>query len=147
MAEQAPQYPAEVVAELNEMAAEGFEYWRTNSTDAQRAVGQEELRKMTEDPAFMEQTMAEITKCFSDADANSDGLLDLEEYKNFMAAWQVLGKARGNFEDERPESIAKAYAAMNKITAGTEGITMGDFQGGMGVWMQKVNELKAAAGM
>ena len=42
---------------------------------------------MTEDPAFMEQTMAEITKCFSDADANSDGLLDLEEYKNFMAAW------------------------------------------------------------
>ena len=31
--------------------------------------------------------MGEITKCFSDADANSDGLLDLGEYTNFMAAF------------------------------------------------------------
>ena len=136
MAEQAaPQLPEAVVASLSEMGAEGFEYWRTNSSDAQRAVGEEELRKMNEDPAFMEQTMAEITKCFSDADANSDGLLDLEEYKVFMASWQTLGKARGNFEDERPESVTKAYAAINQITPGAEGISMADFQVGMGVWM------------
>ena len=128
MAEQAaPQYPAEVVAELNEMAAEGFEYWRTNSSDAQRAVGQEELRKMAEEPAFMEQIMKELNECFTGADANSDGLLDLEELKAFNAAFQALGEARGNFEDRRPESITRSYACLNQITPGTDGVSMADF--------------------
>ena len=40
MAEQAaPQYPAEVIAELQEMAEEGFNYWKDNSSEEQRAVG------------------------------------------------------------------------------------------------------------
>ena len=56
-------------------------------------------------------------------------------------------KARGNFEDDRPETIDQAYDAENLVTPGVEGVTMADMDRTMGLWIEKFNELKAAAGL
>ena len=49
MADAAPALPADILADIRTEATESFNYWKETSTEAQRAVGMEDLRKWTED--------------------------------------------------------------------------------------------------
>ena len=143
---EAPALPADILADIRTLATEGFNYWKENSTEAQRAVGMEELRKWTEDQAFIAQEMASIQADF-DAQSPVDGRVDEAKYCAWIKAMQAKSSARGNFEDTREDPMKRAYAILNRITAGSDGVSMGDFNSVMGPWMAIFGELKAAAGM
>ena len=141
-----PALPADILADIRTEATESFNYWKENSTEAQRAVGMEELRKFTEEPEFIAQEMASMQADF-DAQSPVDGRLDEAKYVAWIKAIQAKGEARGNFEDSREEPMKRTYAILNRITAGSDGVSMDDFNSVMGPWMAIFGELKAAAGM
>ena len=145
-AEAAPALPADILADIRTEATESFNYWKENSTEAQRAVGMEELRKFTEEPEFIAQEMASMQADF-DAQSPVDGRLDEAKYVAWIKAIQAKGEARGNFEDSREEPIKRTYAILNRLTAGSDGVSMDDFNSVMGPWMVIFGELKTAAGM
>ena len=144
--EQAPQLPEALLAEIRAQATEGFNFWKENSTEAQRAVGMEELQKFMTDEAFIAQEMASMQADF-DAQSPADGRLDEAKYVAWIKAIQAKGEARGNFEDSREEPMKRTYAILNRITAGSDGVSMDDFNAVMGPWMAIFGELKTAAGM
>ena len=73
MADQAaPEFPENLKAELRELTTDSFNFWKENSTEAQRAVGMEEMRKFSEDPEFLQTQMAEMQQLF-DAQSPADG--------------------------------------------------------------------------
>ena len=143
---EAPALPADILADIRTEATESFNYWKENSTEAQRAIGMDELRKFTEEPEFIAQEMASMQADF-DAQSPVDGRLDEAKYVAWIKAIQAKGEARGNFEDGREESMKRTYAILNRITAGSDGVSMDDFNSVMGPWMAIFGELKAAAGM
>ena len=83
----------------------------------------------------------------ADFDATSpvDGRLDEAKYIAWIKAMQVRSAARGNFEDNREEPMKRSFAILNRITPGSEGVSMDDFNAVMGPWMTIYSELKAAA--
>ena len=143
---EAPALPADILADIRTEATESFNYWKENSTEAQRAVGMEELQKFMTDEAFIAQEMASMQADF-DAQSPADGRLDEAKYVAWIKAIQAKGEARGNFEDSREEPMKRTYAILNRITAGSDGVSMDDFNAVMGPWMAIFTELKTAAGL
>ena len=143
---EAPALPADILADIRTEATESFNYWKENSTEAQRAVGMEELQKFMTDEAFIAQEMASMQADF-DAQSPVDGRLDEAKYVAWIKAIQAKGEARGNFEDSREEPMKRTYAILNRITAGSDGVSMDDFNAVMGPWMAIFGELKTAAGL
>ena len=143
---EAPALPADILADIRTEATESFNYWKENSTEAQRAVGMEELQKFMTDEAFIAQEMASMQADF-DAQSPVDGRLDEAKYVAWIKAIQAKGEARGNFEDSREEPMKRTYAILNRITAGSDGVSMDDFNAVMGPWMAIFTELKTAAGL
>ena len=91
-----------MLAALEKNAEEGFKRWLVGATDAQKAQGKKELDDWN-DPEYAAAEMAKFEQKFHAADANKDGVLDLAEYTVLMKGEQEAGRARGNWEDERPE--------------------------------------------
>ena len=54
MADAAPALPQDIMDEIRVLATDGFNYWKDNANEAQKAVGNEEYTKFTTDPAFLE---------------------------------------------------------------------------------------------
>ena len=104
MAEQqaAPALPEALQTEIRGLATEAFNYWKANSSEAQRAVGMSDMEKFTNDPAFIEQEMTAMQTAF-DAQSPVDGRLDVAKYVAWINALQTAGEARGNFEDRRED--------------------------------------------
>ena len=94
---EAPALPADILADIRTEATESFNFWKENSTEAQRAVGMAELEKFTTDQAFIAQEMASMQADF-DAQSPVDGRLDEAKYVAWINAIQAKGAARGNFE-------------------------------------------------
>ena len=144
--EQAPQLPEALLAEIRAQATDGFNFWKENSTEAERAVGVSDMAKFENDPAFVEQEMTFMQTSF-DAQSPVDGRLDKTKFVAWSKALKAASKARGNFEDERDSEAEKAYVCLNKITPDADGVSMDDFNSCMGTWMEIFGELKTAAGM
>ena len=148
MAEQQPEpLSAECIAAVQRLVEDGFPYWRDNSTDEQRAKGLEEMHKFENDEAWTANLMEEIKQQFAAADVNNNQRLERAEYAVFITAMKASSKARGNFEDDRPETVDQAYDAENLATPGVEGVTEADMDRTMMVFMEKFNEMKTAAGL
>ena len=143
---EAPALPADIVADIRALATEGFAYWKENSTEAQRAVGIEDMRKFTEEPAFIEEQMKFMNDDF-EAQSPVDGRVDEAKYVAWVKAMMARDAARGNFADDREDEIKKAYPILNRITPGSEGVSIDDFNSVMGTWMGIFAELKTAAGL
>ena len=84
-----------------------------------------------------------MTKAFTDADANADGLLDEGEFMNWAAAMKQLAKDRGDFTDEREGVDKKWYDFSNSVNPATNGASMQDFFVVMGAAMKTQLALKA----
>ena len=87
---EAPALPADILADVRTTATESFNYWKENSTEAQRAVGMEELQKFMTDEAFIAQEMASMQADF-DAQSPADGRLDEAKYVAWIKAIQAKG--------------------------------------------------------
>ena len=77
------------------------------------------------------------------SDANSDGKLDLEEFRTFVGMRNAYMQSKGMWwnPDNQTEPM---YALYNRQSEG-EGITMLDFKKSMGIWVAKFGACKAAA--
>ena len=137
----------EVVRLLDEVSTVGFNAWKETCSAEQKEVALAQLKKFTEDEEFKNAEMAVMGEQFTAADANADGVLDRDEYINFVKAAEARAAAQGNWIMDDAEHFGKIYAAANMITPGTDGLTMGDAMTAMGVMMKKTEELKAAAGL
>ena len=146
MAEEQAPLPAALLAEIREKATEGFNFWKENSTEAQRVVGLEDMAKYQNDPAFVEQEMTMMQAAF-DAQSPVDSRLDKTKYVAWVRVLQAASLARGNFEDTRESEMEKSYDTLNKVTPAADGVSMDDFNACMGTWMGILAELKVAAGM
>ena len=138
---------AEVKAQIEQCASSSYVAWKANATEEQKANGLEQLAKMSSDEEFKNMKLGEISTKFGECDANSDGLLDRDEYMNWLRGMNAIWKAAGNWVDERPESYSACYAAANKVIAGVDGVSLQDCFVVMGVCMAKHTELKAADGL
>ena len=68
--------------ELKQLATDSFTYWRDNSTQEQKDVGHKEI-ELYNDPEFAQKAHDEFVADFKAADANTDGILTMEEFSNF----------------------------------------------------------------
>ena len=148
MADQAaPQLSAELMTDLRALTVDGFEHWRTNCTEEQKAAGVVELEKFTSDPAFQGQIMGEMADCFAAVGANDAGLINEAQFTFFYAALMASGASCGNFEDVRQHMVSRSYALANRVDPATDGCSFADFMTLMGASMAINGELKAAAGL
>jgi len=129
------------------MAQSCYTLWKVNATEEQKASGLECLAKMNSDEEFKNEKLAEVSNKFRECDANADGLLDRDEYFNWLRGMNAIWKAAGNWVDERPESYSGYFAAANKVVDGVDGVSLQDCFIVMGTCMAKHTELKAADGL
>ena len=80
------------------------------------------------------QTMQEMDVTFKSSDEDKDGLLNLSEYKDFIAKMKSNTEAKGlrdlAITDERTQ---RYYEALNSITPETEGISINDYLMGFSI--------------
>ena len=123
---QAPQLPADLQRDIDAQAEDGYIQWRDNSTPEQKANGSAEVEKWN-DPEYAASEMKMMSDTFAQSDANKDGLLNPEEFNVYMAELMRIGAAKGNYEDDRPETPAKWYALANRINPSVDGVSLEDF--------------------
>ena len=143
MAEAGSVLPEATLAELNEFSKGVWEAYIGSRTPEQYAADSEKTKKFLTDEEFKAEKMAEMQKAFTDADANSDGLLDEAEFLNWAQALKDLAKGRGDYTDEREGVDKKWYDFSNAVTPDTNGASMQDFFVVMGAAMKVQLALKA----
>ena len=68
--------------------------------------------------------MAQIDAAFTSSDANTDGLLQRDEFKTFVATMNDNGVARGlKHRDTTDEFIDKVYPCFNGFNDQVDGVT------------------------
>ena len=138
---------AEAKAQIDQCACNSYAAWKANASEEQKAAGLEYLAKMNSDEEFKNEKLTEISSKFRECDANADGLLNRDEYINWIVGMNVIWKAAGNWVDERPEVATGYYAAANMVTAGVDGVSIQDCFVVFGTAMAKNDELKTADGL
>ena len=76
--------PAELVADINTFSEDLWNYYISNRSPEDYAADNEKTKKFFTDEEYKGKMMKELTDAFTAADANSDGLLDQQEFK----VWQ-----------------------------------------------------------
>merc|ERR1712060_166620 len=138
---------ADVKAQIEQIATAAYGNWKANATEEQKAAGLEMVAKMGSDEEFKNGKMAEMAAKFGECDANGDGLLQRDEYINWVGVMNGIAKAEGHWVDENPETHSGYYAGANMVTPGVDGVSMQDCFVVMGIAMAKNMELKAADGL
>ena len=74
----------EVKTQLEQIAEDGFNHWKDNCTEEQKAAGLRIAEEMKTQPEAMQQMMTKMTGYFTEADADQNGLLTQAEFLVFM---------------------------------------------------------------
>ena len=90
--------------------------------------------------------MAKFNDTWNSADANQDGLLDLAEFKVYMAATREHMANMGTFAGERPGGDEETYAVCNESNPDREGIALAEYMGVMGHMAVEMAKIKAEEG-
>ena len=82
------------------------------------------------------QTMEELTAGFQAADANGDGVLNLDEFKAFMSAFREGFNAKGGcLPDASAEDVATMFECHDRANPETAGVSLAD-------WMANTIQLR-----
>ena len=127
--------PANVIEMINARATGQYAEWKSTATPEQKAEGLRKLAEFQNNEEAKNRKMAQITQCFTDADADGNGALNLEEYRTFEASTRKIAIDDGDWREADPK-IEETYALMNAVSEG-EGFTMADMFATMGPWMAK----------
>ena len=76
---------ADLIAKIHTAATDQFEYSRTACTPELKAATDAHHAKFVTDEEFKATEMAGVATSFAAADVNGDGMLDFDEYTNWMA--------------------------------------------------------------
>ena len=126
----------EIIARLKADAEKGLDHWHATTTPEHRAEGKAKHEEFKNNPEFAAQEMEVNNKMWADSDADNDGRLNLEEFKNFRAAGMERARAAGRVQEDRPNASEELYAILNDITPGQEGVVLAEYLGAMGHMMQ-----------
>ena len=137
----------EVATQLCALGEEKFHLFKAGCTEEQKAKAEAWMEERKSDPEFGAKQMAKMQGYFTGADANNDGVLDRDEYLEFVRLGEVEAKEQGWWVLESPEHVGKVYAVANLITPGTDGVSMADIMQAAGVLGKKMEELKAEHGI
>ena len=121
MADAAQSLPQALIDEIQAIATEEFAYCKQTMTDAHRAKTEEHMAKVATEE-FRNEMTAKIVASFAEADANNDGLLDLAEWRVWMASFKAQAVADGVWHDDR-DQVERNYNLANRVTEGTDGVT------------------------
>ena len=69
-------FSPEITARIEAAAQEGFDEWKNNATEEQKAVGRAQQEKFVSDPEYGAAEMAKLAEMWAASDSNGDGLLD-----------------------------------------------------------------------
>ena len=98
--------------------------WEASFTEEERAKGQEFESNLKTDHELLQAFMNEIDTTFNDCDANADGRLTRDEFKNFVITMNNHGVARGLKNRETTEEfIEMVYPAFSEFNTAQEGVT------------------------
>lgn len=64
---------------------------------------------------------------FTTADKNKNNLLTSDEFTEFFTMILNSGESRGNFEDRRPNTAAKAFELSDRVNLLNKGVALDDF--------------------
>ena len=139
--------PAALSPELMERvvacARAGYQHWSDGCTAEHKQKGLDDHEKFKNDPNFGASELARVTAAWNAADANADGLLDLDEFKVYMASQRAHLESTGTFGGERPGSDEETYNIVNESNPATQGCTMAEYMGVMGHFMTEMAKLQA----
>ena len=121
------QISEEVKTQLEQIAEDGFNYWKDNCTEEQKAAGLRMAEEMKSQPEAMQQMLAKMTAWFTEADADQNGLLNEAEYLAFMEKVRAETIAQGQFVDTRDEMPRRGFAAINSVSSEQDGIALAEF--------------------
>ena len=68
---------------IQAFAEDGFNNWKNSASQEQKDAGVAELMKYTTDPEYAGAQMTQCQAAFASSDADSDGLLNAEEFAVF----------------------------------------------------------------
>ena len=125
------------------IVTEQFNEFQASATPEQKAAETENMVKFTTDEEFKNQQMALMNTAWTNADANSDGKLDLAEYIAFQEAMKKITLDKGEWYPA-DNGAERVYNIINSFSEG-DGITMPELFALFGPWMAKWQELKTAA--
>ena len=137
--------PADLLAEIDALANEEFEMWKTKANAEQKAVGKAEMARYMSDPEFAASETAKMHDAFVASDADGNGVLNLEEWLVYMTKLNDNAKANGHYVDESEDTPRKMYALANRINPATEGVSEPEFGKIMELFFSKHAEWHAAA--
>lgn len=98
--------------------------WESSFTEEEKAKGQQFEEEIKTNPEALKAFMGQINEAFVFADANSDGLLNREEFKVFVETMNNHGVARGlKHRDTTDEFISSVYPSFNGFNTAADGVT------------------------
>ena len=136
----------ELTARVQAITRSAYAHWAGNCTQEQKDKALADQEKFKTDPEHNAAKMAKFNDTWNSADANQDGLLDLAEFKVYMAATREHMANMGTFAGERPGGDEETYAVCNESNPDREGIALAEYMGVMGIMAVEMAKIKAEEG-
>ena len=149
MVEIAQAYPQEIMTEMEAQVDAQVQYYISYENQTHKEASDRLCAQMQSDPSYRERIMADVAADFAAADANSDGILNHDEFIAFVGKRNDRKRAMGVMTDEREGVHEAMYELANKINPEREGISKEEFDQMTAVWgaqfRTKYEAAKAAA--
>lgn len=98
--------------------------WEGSFTEDERTKGAEFEEELKQNPEALQRFMGEIDTAFTESDANADGLLSRDEFKEFVSKMNANGVGRGlKNRDTTDEFIDSVYPSFNGFNTSTDGVS------------------------
>ena len=115
-------------------------------TDEQKMAAVERDQKMKSDPEFLSQVMEIAQKTFDEADVNNLGILNEDEFINFVGMMRANAEERSDFVPEYSnEQMQAMYAAVNRLDQSADGLALDDIVTARFIVNSLLGELALAA--
>ena len=135
-----------LTARVNEFAAKACRHWADNCTPEQKAAGIAAHEEYKNDPEVGAREMARVTEDWNSSDANGDGFLDQAEFIVYQEKQRVNAASKGTFAGKAEGHDEEWYAILNDINTEHDGISFMEYMSAIGVFVGKMESMKAELG-
>ena len=106
-------------------ATDMYNEWKSTATEEQKASGLAWMNRYKTDEAFRTEHKNKMTVLWNEADADSDGVLNLAEYKVFDAAMRKFKVDAGEWHES--DHAEENWNIGNSLSA-ADGVTMAELR-------------------
>ena len=136
--------PPGALEQIQELAVENYNDFKANATPEEKAFTWDFFAKFNkpENKEMRDNHNLKIKAEWNAADANADGLLNLDEFRAWYASSRATRREEGWFLPT--DDADRAYNVMNLVTEGADGVSIADYYSNMSAYFRKWYELKAS---